>query len=66
MLHTSMGDLDRDVRAASGYLSGDPSRIHFGFPADSTLQRLDIQWPDGAQSSVAGPASHTLLTVTRQ
>jgi enediyne biosynthesis protein E4 len=66
VLHTSMGDLDRDVRAASGYLSGDPSRIHFGFAADSMLQRLDIQWPDGAQSSVAGPASHTLLTVTRQ
>jgi hypothetical protein len=66
VLHTSMGDLSRDVRAESGYLSGDPSRIHFGFPADASLQRLDIRWPDGAHSAVSSLAPHELLTVARQ
>ena len=31
-LRTSVGALHRDVRAASGYLSSDPPRLHFGFP----------------------------------
>jgi hypothetical protein len=32
VLHTSTGSYTRDVRAGSGYLSGDPARVHFGFP----------------------------------
>ena len=64
-LHTSAGDLTRDVRSASGYLSGPPSRLHFGFPADAKLQGLDIRWSDGAVSSVAPVTSQTRLTVTR-
>jgi hypothetical protein len=66
VLHTSMGDLYRDVRAASGYLSGDPSRIHFGFLPDSMLQRLDNPVAGRRAISVAGPAPHTLLAVTRR
>jgi hypothetical protein len=46
-LITSTGTYWRDVRAVSGYLSGDPSRLHFGFPATSRLQSLEITWPDG-------------------
>ncbi|MCC6167827.1 MAG: CRTAC1 family protein [Caldilineaceae bacterium] len=49
-LHTSAGAFYRDVRAASGYLSGDAGRVHFGLPAGATLNRLEITWPDGAQS----------------
>jgi hypothetical protein len=64
-LRTSAGDYTRDMRAASGYLSGDPPRIHIGFPDNATLERLEIRWPDGAVSVVDAPARHTLLTVTR-
>jgi hypothetical protein len=64
-LQTSAGIYTRDVRAGSGYLSGDPARIHFGIPRGATLQRLDIRWPDGALSAVEAPQPHTLLTVTR-
>ncbi|NJN81327.1 MAG: CRTAC1 family protein [Caldilineaceae bacterium] len=46
-LHTDRGPLYRQVRAGSGYLSGDPARIHFGFPEDAALDRLEIRWPDG-------------------
>jgi hypothetical protein len=64
-LHTSTGVYYRDVRASSGYLSGDPARLHFGFPTGAALQRLDVRWPDGAVSSVEGLHAPALLTVTR-
>jgi hypothetical protein len=64
-LHTSAGTYYRDVRAVSGYLSGDPARIHFGVPAGALPQRLEVRWPDGAMSSVDGLAMRTLVTVTR-
>ncbi len=66
VLHTDRGTYTRDVRATSGYLSGDPARVHFGFPADAVLERLEVRWPDGAISALARPDRQTLLTVTRQ
>lgn len=65
-LHTSAGVYRRDVRVASGYLSGDPARVHFGGPADSHIERLDIRWPDGKVSSIEEPAWQMLLTVSRR
>jgi len=65
VLHTSAGTYYRDVRAGSGYLSGDPARVHLGFPAEAGLQRLDIYWPDGQVSSVNSLAAHTRITITR-
>ena len=64
-LVTSVGAFTRDVRAASGYLSGDPPRVHFGFPADAVLERLEITWPDGARSTVIAPDPNHLLRVER-
>jgi enediyne biosynthesis protein E4 len=46
MLQTSAGTYTRDLRASSGYLSGDPARVHFGFPGDAQLFSLEIEWPD--------------------
>jgi hypothetical protein len=64
-LHTSLGVLSRDVRSASGYLSGDPARVHFGFPAGAELQKLVIRFPDGAAAEVEALEPQTLLKVTR-
>ncbi len=64
-LTTSMGSYSRTVRAASGYLSGDPVRVHFGLPAEAALEQLTIRWPDGAVSNVNTLTPHTLLTATR-
>jgi hypothetical protein len=64
-LQTSSGTYYREVKAGSGYLSGDPARVHFGFPAETTLHRLDIYWADGAVSTVALPLAQTLLTIRR-
>ena len=65
VLHTSTGSYTRNVRAASGYLSGDPSRIHFGFPADSRLIALEIYWPDGTFSRIETVSAGELLTISR-
>jgi len=65
-LQTDRGVLRRDVRAVSGYLSGDPARLHFGVAPGATLEQLEIRWPDGAVSYVDQPPVDQRLTVTRQ
>jgi hypothetical protein len=64
-LHTSAGVLRRDVRAASGYLTGDPARVHFGLPRGAMLQRLVVRFPDGARATLDAPQPNTLIEVTR-
>jgi hypothetical protein len=64
-LQTDGGTLYRTVRAGSGYLSGDPSRIHFGLPAGATLQQLEVRWPDGAVSQIDSLEPRSLITVQR-
>jgi len=65
VVDTSVGRLYRDVRAASGYLSGDAARIHFGVPTGATLRSLEIQWPDGNVSQIDDPQPQTLLNISR-
>ena len=64
-LHTDAGILRRDVRASGGYLSGDPTRVHFGVPGGRECEALEITWPDGAVSSIMAPPNDRHLTVTR-
>lgn len=64
-LHTSQGVLRRDVRSASGYLSGDPARVHFGLSAGTELHELVIRFPDGRAVRVDSLQPQTLLEVTR-
>jgi hypothetical protein len=65
-LHTDAGIYRRDVHTSSGYLSGDPARIHFGVPAHATPRQLEIRWPDGARSTIEPLAAQTLVTVYRE
>ncbi len=65
ILHTDIGTYYRDVKAASGYISGDAARIHFGFPKTAQLQQLEIRWPDSGVSIVAAPSVNTLMKITR-
>jgi hypothetical protein len=64
-LQTSRGVYRRDVRASGGYLSGDPTRVHFGFPQDATLQSLHVQWPDGTASTIEPLSPQTQIIATR-
>ena len=65
VLHTSAGELHREVTASSGYLSGNVAAVHFGFPRTAEPLRLQIDWPDGTTSSVDRPAADTRITITR-
>ncbi len=65
ILDTDVGRFSRDVRAGSGYLSGDPSRVHFGVPAHATIRHLVIHWPDGAVTSLDNLSPRSLITITR-
>lgn len=64
-LYTDKDTYRRDVRALSGYLSGDPPRLHFGFPKDAVLDRLELRWPDGKVSVIDAPTPG-LLSVRRE
>ena len=64
-LHASTGRYLRETRSSSGFLSGDPNRVHFGFPANADLHRLEITWPDGARTTLPAPTPNTLLTLQR-
>ena len=64
-LQTSLGTLTRDLRASGGYLSGDPFRVHFGFPEDAVLIGLTITWPDGKVTHLKEIDPQTLIKVTR-
>ena len=59
-------ELRREVRAQSGYLSGDTSRLHFGIPAGDAPAALEITWPDGERSVVRDLATATRAEVTRR
>jgi hypothetical protein len=63
LLETSAGRYWRDVRSGSGYISGDPSRVHFGFPRETQLRRLEVRWADGAVSVIDQFGSEPLLTL---
>ncbi|MFQ3630889.1 CRTAC1 family protein [Roseiflexus sp.] len=65
-LITGMGRLTRDVRVTAGYLSGASSRVHFGFPDDVDIERLEVRWPDGAFSIVEAPLPQQRLLIVRQ
>ena len=54
-LHTTAGTFTRTLRSNSGYLTGEPSQAHFGFPAASTPLLLEVHWPDGFNSALVVP-----------
>lgn len=68
-LTTTSGTYSREMTAASGYLSGDPARAHFGFPSGSRPLRLNVRWTDGVVTSVtlfpSFDSDNSILIVTR-
>lgn len=65
VLYTDQGNYYRTVKSSSGYLAGDPSRVHFGFPADAVIDHLEINWGDGGQTTLLVPDDAAIVTVRR-
>ena len=55
----------RDVREASGYLSGESATIHFGIGSATNADAITITWPDGSVAHIDNIPSNTLTTITR-
>ena len=54
----------QDVIGVNGYLSQGDLRAHFGVGAATTVDRVEIRWPDGSLHHVAGvPVDQTLTIV---
>jgi len=53
-----------DVIAGGSYLSTSDPRLHFGLSQATTVDSLEIHWPDGKIEKVAAPAIDRILTIT--
>ncbi len=49
--------------AASGYLSQNDARVHFGLGAIAAVDKITIHWPDGREQIVEKPAVDRVITV---
>jgi len=54
----------REVKAGSSYLGQHDLRLHFGLARASTIDRLEIRWPNGQMETVTGVAVNQIVTVT--
>jgi enediyne biosynthesis protein E4 len=53
-----------EVCGGGSYLSSNDQRLHFGLGSDTTMQKVEIEWPSGAREElqkVAGDAIYTIV-----
>ncbi|HJZ81606.1 MAG TPA: ASPIC/UnbV domain-containing protein, partial [Pyrinomonadaceae bacterium] len=53
-----------DVISGSSYASQNDLTLHFGLGAATSVDKLEIKWPDGSLESVSVPGIDRKLTVT--
>src|SRR3989338_5497790 len=66
ILNTSLGTLTRTIRSSSGYLSGDPYRLHFGLGKNTTIYKTKVIWPDGKVSSFSDIKKNKVNKIKRE
>tara|TARA_Y100001960_G_scaffold77653_1_gene83056 strand:- start:7233 stop:9035 length:1803 start_codon:yes stop_codon:yes gene_type:complete len=63
-LKTSAGDFIRLTRGGASYLSQSDPRMYWSLPADTTINSLVIQWPDGQTQEIEDiPTTHALTVI---
>ncbi len=55
----------REVHGGSGYLSQSDTRLHFGLGTATTVERIDITWPDGTLQTLGPTSADQTLVVTQ-
>jgi hypothetical protein len=61
---TAAGMKQRAERvAASGYLSQDDWRLHFGLGASARAERIEVAWPSGVRQTLENVAADQVVTV---
>lgn len=66
LLQTSVGLMQRDVRASGGYLSGDSTQLYFGLPQQARIHGMEIIWPDGKHSMERNVEPANKLLIIRE
>jgi hypothetical protein len=54
----------QEVRGGGSYLSQNDLRVHFGLGAATTVDRLDVRWPNGREEHWTHLAADRLHTIT--
>lgn len=60
---TAQGSQWATVSSASGYLSSNDLRVHFGLGAEVRAQRVEIRWPSGILQELRDVAGDRILSV---
>lgn len=65
-IHVTAGALKQigEVKAGSGYLSSNDSRVHFGLGKYTKVDSLEIRWPSGIVQTLRDVKADQILTVT--
>jgi hypothetical protein len=56
----------REARLTAGLYSSHDPRLHFGLGKVSKIDSVEVRWPSGARSVVAGPALDSILVVPEE
>jgi len=56
----------RQVTSAYSYLSSNDVRVHFGLGAATSVQEIDIRWPDGTMQKYPGMSADRIVTFKKQ
>jgi len=54
----------QDVISGAGYASQNDMTLHFGLGAATTVDKLEVKWPDGSSETINVPGIDRKLTVT--
>jgi hypothetical protein len=54
----------REVKSGSSYLGQNDLRAHFGLGEATSVERLDVRWPDGRVETIRDLGSNQIVTVT--
>jgi len=52
------------VKAGSSYLGQHDLRVHFGLAQATTVDRLEIRWPNGQMETMPNIAVNQIVTIT--
>jgi hypothetical protein len=64
-LKLSAGDLVQydHIRAGGSYISGNDLRLHFGMGDRTTIDSIEIQWPNGKRERMRGVKTNQILMI---
>jgi hypothetical protein len=53
----------REVKSGSSYLGQSDLRVHVGLGGTTSVDRVDVRWPDGRSERIDKPAANQIVTV---